>query len=150
MIDIKQDKKVVMMVESESGQTVDLETLINNLQKQTMGDTRSYINSLKEFIKKINKSEPADRLDYAKILLLCFNSAIISLNGWKTWVGDIDNLAELSIDDLKEVYPKLKELIVKLLEIDIAITEKKLVETAVKINKSKNIKDKTEKSTYVA
>lgn len=139
-----QDKKAIIMVENN----MDLETLINDLQKQTMGDTRSYINSLKEIQKKINDSKPVDRVDYAKTLNICFNGAIISLNGWKTWTGDIDNLAELSIEDLKEIYPKLKELIVKLLEIDIAITEKKLAETAVKISKSKpHVKSK---STYVA
>ena len=145
------NKKVIIMTESGVTGQPDLETLIDNLSKQTMEDTRSYINSLKEIIKKINESEPIDRLDYAKTLNICFNGAIISLNGWKTWIGNIDNLAELSLDDLKEIYPKLKELIVKLLEIDIAITEKKLVETAVKITKSKpRTKNKSEKSTYVA
>ncbi len=148
----KDNTKESQTMEEGQIQVADLGEMIENLQKQTMRDTKSYIASLKEIIKRIKEATPEDRVDYAKALNLCFNGGILSLNGWKAWVGDIDNIAELSLEELQKVYPQVKEHILALLEIDIEITERKLTETAVKVSKSKSQrKDNGKKTTtYVA
>lgn len=116
-----------------------------NVAKMAIKNTKFYLNGLKAILKQIEAEEPTDRLDYARAISNCCSGALLTISGWKSCVEELDNLSVLTIKDLKEVYPKLKDVIIKLLEIDIAITERKLVESTVSLANSKN-----NSSTYVA
>lgn len=129
----------------------------NNEITTGLADTEFYIKILSGIIKKVNKAKPKDRMNYALEVARCLNGILISVNGWKNWINNLERLHALDIEDYEEVYPVMRKCTVDLLEMDISITKKKLAEVnklLKEIDKTKGkfnrLKSKKSKSTYVS
>ena len=114
--------------------------------------TRDYIKVLSRIVKNLEAAKPKDRMEYAVEIARCLNGALMSMKGWECWIGNLERLNALTIDDFKDVYPKMRKAIIDLLKVDLEITKKKTLEATIKYNKRKKQKKEKpkEKETYIA
>jgi len=126
---------------------------ITSSEPQTVIMTRQYIANLKHVISFLKKQKPEDRLGYANAIAICLNGMILSVGGWNAWLANLQATNNITLEEFKYMYPKIKRIAIEFLEIDINITSKKVKETAKKLKEQKitiiKHKDKT-KTTYVA
>lgn len=95
------------------------------LRKMSQGKWSDMIKAIVKQLESetIEKCE-GNKLCKAKILSHLLMALDRSLKGWGTWMT-FDKLDELSDEEIDEIYPKLKKLVIEWLKIDIELTEKK-------------------------
>lgn len=115
--------------------------------------TKEYIKTLSKFINKIKKAKPEDRMDYAFEVAQCLNALLLSVKGWEEWTHNLTKLHALSMEDYKEVYPKMRKSTIDFLKVDIEITKKKLIQVnkmLKELGEAKEVNKKIKKKAYVS
>jgi len=122
---------------------------INDLNDTLVQQTEKYIKALELSIKRIKKANPEDRLDFAFEFSKCLNAMSFSIGYWKSWIENITALNQLKLEDWKLIYPKIKQLAVDFLSVDLEITKNKTSDfiASQKIRSKQRI---NQKKTYVA
>jgi len=141
------------MGEEENGEVIQMtsEQIAEMIEAETIQTNRQYIEQMKKalsFIDELEKKPDRDRLRYANMISQLIGIMIGSIKGWQNWLNfnSMDNL--LSLKELEEIAPKIKELVKEWIEIDIAITESKTKDVEVKHEETKTkAKTKTSKQT---
>ena len=121
---------------------------IDELNDELVKQTEKYIGVLEKSIIQIKNAKPDDRLDYAFEFSKCLNAMEFSIKYWKNWIENLTALIQLKVEDWKFVYPKIKNLAVDFLTVDLEITKTKTKDFIDKQKKRK--KQKKEKEPYVS
>lgn len=102
-----------------------------------MEQTRVYILQLRGIIEHIQKTkEPEDRLGLAAALSFSLNAMMISIKSWGSWLNNIADLATMTKEELGPPYKTIKQMAIDFVKIDLEITEKKLMEAKIKLDKT--------------
>lgn len=139
-----------MSCEKECGKTqiLDEEQIIALQEQQMIAANTKYVETIKMLKRAIVKEDPKDRLDYANAILSLILALNNSLKGWQSWLN-LRSMNILTLKEMKENYPKMKELVEKWLQIDIDITETKTKEIEkqhkARVKASKKAKKKAKK-----
>lgn len=107
-----------------------------NSTETMMNQTKVYIQQVLAMAEHIkNAKEQEDRLGIASELTYCLNAMMISIKGWGSWLNSVLTLSTMSKEDLETSYKGIKQIAIDFLNIDAKITEKKLVEAKVQMDK---------------
>jgi hypothetical protein len=102
-----------------------------------MEQTRIYIQQLRGIIEHIkNAKEPEDRLGLASELSFSLNAMMISIKSWGSWLNNIADLSTMTKEELGPSYKAIKQMAIDFVKIDLDITEKKLMEAKIKLDKT--------------
>jgi hypothetical protein len=112
-----------------------------NVEEQVTMATEEYIKLIDAYIIVIKKGEPKDRVGYALAIARCINGMSVSTKGWAAWLNNLEALDQLSLEELTDVYPKMKECALKFLEADVDISRKKLDQVKAKFKNRKKQPD---------
>jgi len=96
------------------------------------GNTKNYIMAMEENIKLLEEFKPKDRLGFVKGIVRCIQILNVSIKGWASWVGNYEILDDLTLEELEEIYPQMKQLVIDFVKLDLAITKKKFSEVEAK------------------
>lgn len=144
------------MEECENGNGVSLtqEQIMEIVEVKAIKANKIYIEQLKQtlnFIEEMDKNPDKDRLTYANIINHLIGILIGSIQGWQKWcnINSMDTL--LSLDEMKNIVPKMRRLVEEWIEIDISITKTKTsdIEKKQEIKKREKKKVQERKSSYV-
>ena len=91
------------------------------------------------------KARPKDRLELALALTQITNALAFSVKGWHQWLSSLQAMNTLSKEEMEEVYKGLKPLVLKIVEIDLRITEQKEQQREAEEKKAKKKRKKTRK-----
>jgi hypothetical protein len=108
-----------------------------NGNENVIENTKKYIEIMEHNIKLLEDATPEDRLSYVKECIICVQVLNVSLKGWAGWLGNFSITEKFTLDELKELYPKMKQLVIDFVKLDIEATKKKTDEEEKKITKSK-------------
>jgi len=103
-----------------------------DLVEQSIFNTEQYVEIQRKNRETLEKTNPKDRLEYAKEMLLCFQVLAMSVKGWLNWLSNYNTINELSLEEMTEIYPEIRKVVLKFIDIDIEITKKKIGEAKVK------------------
>jgi len=108
--------------------TMTEEQRIELLEAKTIEINKIYIEQLKrtlEAIEEVDKKPDKDRLTYANMINHLVGVMVGSIQGWQKWcnLNSMDTL--LSLDEMKDIEPKMKRLVKEWIEMDIDITKAK-------------------------
>lgn len=109
-------------------------------------NVKKYIEIMEHNIKLLENAKPEDRLSYVKECVICIQVLNVSLKGWAGWLGNFSITEKFTLDELKELYPKMKKIVIDFVKLDIEATKKKTDEEEKKSAKSKSPK----KDKYIA
>lgn len=117
-------------MEEEDGDMnqMSIEQITEQLEVQTIKINKAYMIQLTktlEFIEELDKKPDKDRLRYANMISQLIGILIGSIKGWQSWMNfnSMDNL--LSLEEMKEIVPKMKELVKEWVNIDLILTKAK-------------------------
>lgn len=123
------------------------------LEAKTIEINKIYMEQLKqtlEAIEEVDKKPDKDRLTYANMINHLVGVLIGSIQGWQKWcnLNSMDTL--LSLDEMKDIVPKMKRLVKEWIEMDIDITKIKTADIEKEYGEKK-AKGKTSKpKSYVS
>ena len=123
------------------------------LEAKTIEINKIYMEQLKqtlEAIEEVDKKPDKDRLTYANMINHLVGVLIGSIQGWQKWcnLNSMDTL--LSLDEMKDIVPRMKRLVKEWIEMDIDITKAKTADIE-KEHGNKKVKEKVSKSkSYVS
>lgn len=103
---------------------------------------KKYIEVMEHNIKLIEEAKPEDRLSYVKECVICIQVLNVSLKGWAGWLGNLSITEKFTLEELKELYPRMKQLVIDFVKLDMEATKKKTDEEEKKSPKSKGKKEK--------
>lgn len=89
---------------------------------------KNYVKIMEYNLKLIQESKPEDRLQFAKDLMTCLQVMKISLKGWEAWLSSYSIVDRITLAEFQELYPKMKQLVIDFVELDLKTTQKKLGE----------------------
>jgi len=139
-------------------QILDPNKLVQMLQGRQQ---EKWTDMLKKIIKRIESlpENPKDRLDAITSMKICLGTIAISIKGWNQWYKELIPFNEVDEKDIKEIYNKIREITLDLLNVDLMMTakaekiaeerEKKARKTAEKSEKREKRKT-SDKNHYVA
>lgn len=125
--------------------TMTKEQQIELFEAKTIQINKIYMEQLKqtlEAIEEVDKKPDKDRLTYANMINHLIGVLLGSLHGWQKWcnLNSMDTL--LTIDEMKDIVPKMKQLVKEWIEMDIIITKAKTDDIEKEMGKKK-VKRKT-------
>jgi len=129
------------------------EQMMEMIEAKTVEANRLYIKQLKqtlEFIEELDKKPDKDRLALANMINHLVGVLIGSIQGWQKWCNLNSMDTQLTLEELKDIVPKMKRLVKEWIKIDIAITEVKTEELAKKQEGKKAAKKKAQAKPYVS
>jgi len=85
-----------------------------------------WVDETKQILTIIKEQNPKDRLEYVSSLVDLNMALARSVKGWDEWLRNPQIMAQLTEEELREVYEKFKPIAINFLELDIWITEKKM------------------------
>lgn len=101
---------------------------------------KKYIEVMEYNIRLLEEAKPEDRLSYIKECVMCIQVLNVSLKGWASWLGNFSVTEKFTLSELEELYPKMKQLVIDFVKLDIEATKKKTDEEEKKSPKSKSSK----------
>jgi len=125
----------------EGAGAINIQEIIRRAQQQKK--EMRWSDKIKELLKTINEEKPKDRLQYAIAYTKLFHALTWCIAGWGQWLGFqivlkgtpiLANYApfeKMTLDECKTTYPKLKAVVVDMLNIDYKISlakEEELIE----------------------
>lgn len=126
--------------------------VLQQLMAQQQGQRKKWSEALQEIKERIMKEQPKDRLELAVALMHIVGAMGFSVKGWHQWLSSLEAINNLTKNEIEEVYKELKPLVLKILEIDLRITEQKEREheAEVKKRKKKSKKKPKKKGQYIS
>jgi len=106
----------IMLTKEQQTEIIEAKTIeVNKIYIQRLKDTLVAID-------EVEKKPDKDRLTYANMINHLVGIMIGSIQGWQKWcnLNSMDSM--LSLDEMKDIVPKMTRLVKEWIEIDIAIT----------------------------
>lgn len=134
--------------------TINIQEIIRRAQQKRK--EQRWSEKIKELLKTIEEEKPRDRLEYAIAFTKLFHSLTWCIAGWGQWLGfqivlkgtpvlaNYANFERLTLDECKTIYPKVKKVVIDMLNSDYEISYAK-EEEAIALAAKKAKKEKTTK-----
>lgn len=113
-----------------------------NENVNVMENVEKYSEIMEHNIKLLEEAKPEDRLSLVKNCIMCIQVLNMSLKGWSGWLGNFSITEKFTLEELKDLYPRMKQIVTDFVKLDIEYTKKKLGEEEKKSPKPKSKKDK--------
>jgi len=93
-----------------------------------------WIEKMNKYLEKMEDLKPKDRLSYWRALQICNTAVHESIMGWVQYISNPIIQDIFSVDEIKEIFERYRELAVEFIKLDIEAT--KLFESKVEAKRT--------------
>jgi hypothetical protein len=98
---------------------------------------KQYIKVMNYNINLIENAKPEDRLAFVREVARCIQILELSTKGWRGWLSNYEMIDKITLEELRNLHPKLRQAVVDFVKLDVELTKKKFMEEEEK-NKKKD------------